>query len=215
MTAGSGRFITIEGGDGSGKSTQAALLEESLIAEGLQVLLTREPGGTEGAEQIRGLLVEGSTQRWDAWSEALLVYAARCDHVVRVITPALAAGRWVICDRFVHSTLAYQGHVGGLGEEPIKALHSLALGRLWPDLVLVLDLPADVGLARAAERGGAARFEARGATFHESLRQAFLTLANAEPGRCRLIDATGSREAVQAKVMQSVRQSFAFGHKPS
>ncbi len=200
-----GRFITFEGGEGSGKSTQAGLLAEALRDEGRPVVLTREPGGTEGAEQIRSLLVEGDAERWDAWSEALLIAAARRDHVRRVIRPALAEGRWVICDRFVHSTLAYQGLVGGVGTAPLKALHTMVLGRLWPDLVLLFDLPAEEGLARAAERGGAARFEARGLDFHRALRQAFRSLAKEEPETCRLIDAGGARESVAARVRAAVQ----------
>lgn len=200
MTARPGRLIAFEGGEGSGKSTQARFLAERLRSAGQSVMLTREPGGTEGAEEIRSLLVEGGAERWDAWSEALLVNAARRDHVQRVIAPALAAGSWVICDRFVHSTLAYQGLVGGIGTTPLKALHSMTLGRLWPDRALIFDLPAEVGLARATERGGATRFEARGLAFHERLRQAFRELAAAEPQTCRLLDAGGTPESVAARV---------------
>ncbi len=200
MRAWPGRFITFEGGEGSGKSTQAKRLADRLRAEGCKVLLTREPGGTEGAEQIRSLLVEGSAERWDAWSEALLVNAARRDHVQRVIAPALAEGCWVISDRFVHSTLAYQGLVGGLGTSPLRVLHGLALGRLWPDLALIFDLPAEEGLRRASQRGGAARFEARGLSFHKALRQAFRDLATAEPDCCRLLDASGDPDSVALRV---------------
>lgn len=201
-----GRFITFEGGEGSGKSTQARALAERLQAEGRQVLLTREPGGTEGGEQIRSLLVEGSAERWDAWSEALLVNAARRDHVVRVIAPALAEGCWVICDRFVHSTLAYQGIVGGLGTSSLKALHGMVLGRIWPDLALIFDLPAKEGLARAAQRGGAARFEARGLAFHQALREAFRSLAAAEPDCCLLLDASGDLDQVGRRVRSALAQ---------
>jgi len=207
MSGQGGRFITVEGGEGSGKSTQAARLAEDLRTAGRKVMLTREPGGTEGAEQIRSLLVEGAAERWDAWSEALLVNAARRDHVQRVIRPALADGTWVICDRFVHSTLAYQGLVGGVGVTPLKALHGMVLGRFWPDLVLIFDLPANEGLARAAQRGGAARFEARGLAFHQALAQAFRDLAAAEPATCRLLDARGEPEAVARRVRAAVDAS--------
>lgn len=206
MRAWPGRFITFEGGEGSGKSTQAKRLAESLQAEGRKVLLTREPGGTAGAEQIRSLLVEGEAERWDAWSEALLVNAARRDHVQRVIAPALAKGVWVICDRFVHSTLAYQGIVGGLGSGALRALHAMVLGRMWPDLVLIFDLPAKQGLARATARGGATRFEARGLAFHEDLRQAFRDLAAAEPACCKLLDAAGTPDGVAARVRTALTQ---------
>ncbi len=199
-----GRLITLEGGEGSGKSTQCQRLARFLRDRNLEVVTTREPGGTEGAEELRKLLVEGAVGRWDAWSEALLVYAARRDHVERVIAPALKAGRWVVCDRFVHSTLAYQGRLGGVGEDAIAALHRLAVGRLWPDLALVFDLPARDGLARAAARGGAERFEARGLAFHQELGEAFRELAAAEPAVCRLIDATGSETEVAARVQAAI-----------
>ncbi|GAB5471034.1 MAG: dTMP kinase [Rhodospirillales bacterium] len=200
----SGRLIVLEGGEGSGKSTQCGRLAERLRARGLEVVRTREPGGTEGAEEVRRLLVEGAATRWDSWSELLLVYAARRDHVSRVIEPALARGAWVVCDRFVHSTLAYQGIVGGLGVEAVVNLHRLALGRLWPDQVLLLDLPVAEGLARAQSRGGAGRFESKGLAFHEALRAAFLTLLAAEPATCRRLDASGSEDAVAARVAAAV-----------
>ncbi len=209
-----GRLITLEGGEGSGKSTQCKRLATFLSANGLDVLTTREPGGTEGAEDVRTLLVEGAAGRWDAWSEALLVNAARRDHVVRIIAPALAAGRWVLCDRFIHSTLAYQGRLGGIGEEAVIALHRLALGRLWPDLTLIFDLPAEAGLARAAARGGGARFEARGLAFHQALGQAFRDIAAAEPGACRVIDATGSEDAVADRVQRAVSPLLGLERAP-
>ncbi len=201
----SGRLITFEGGEGSGKSTQARRLAENLQVQGRKVVLTREPGGTLGAEQIRGLLVKGAADRWDAWSEALLVNAARRDHVARIIAPALADGSWVICDRFVHSTLAYQGLVGGIGTTPLRALHAMTLGRLWPDLTLIFDLSAEEGLARVSEWGGSARFEARGLGFHTALRTAFQELASAEPEVCRLLDARGEIDSVAQRVRVAVR----------
>lgn len=194
-----GRFITLEGGEGAGKSTQARALAQLLRARGKGVVETREPGGTPGAEEIRALLVNGAPGRWDAWSEALLVFAARRDHVERVIRPALARGDWVVCDRFLDSTVAYQGYARGLGAGAIEALHALVIGRLRPDLTLVFDLDPATGLARAAaRRGGEGRFEAQDLAFHQRLRDGFQAIARAEPGRCALIDAGQPLEAVTA-----------------
>lgn len=201
----SGRFITLEGGEGAGKSTQVRALSERLAAAGIDVLVTREPGGTSGAEAIRALLVTGDPDRWNAASEALLMNAARADHVARVVRPELAAGRWVICDRYADSTFAYQG--GGKGADPamLAALHDAATGGLWPDLTLLLDLPVAAGLARAASRaGGEARFEAHDAAFHERIRAAFLARAAAEPGRFKVIDAAAPADAVAAAIWEAV-----------
>jgi dTMP kinase len=204
-----GRFITLDGGEGAGKSTQAARLVALLRARGRRVVATREPGGTPGAEEIRALLVTGEAGRWDAWSEALLVYAARRDHVARVIEPALAQGDWVLCDRFLDSTLAYQGHARGLGAGAIEALHALVLGRLRPDLTLIFDLDPAIGLRRAAERrGGEGRFEAQDLAFHQRLRAGFQAIAAAEPERCRSIDAGQPLEAVARAVEQAVLTRF-------
>jgi len=204
-----GRFITFEGGEGVGKTTQIALLCRRLEAGGRAVLATREPGGTPGAEEIRRLLVTGEAGRWDAWTEALLVAAARRDHVERVIRPALAAGTWVLCDRFLDSTLAYQGAVAGLGRDAIEALHGLVFGRLRPDLTLLLDLDPAVGLARAGKRaGGEARFEARGLEWHRKLRDAFLAIAKAEPGRVTVIDAAREQDAVAGEIARVVESTF-------
>lgn len=204
-----GRFITFEGGEGAGKSTQLRRLQGFLEARGLVVLATREPGGTPGAEEIRRLLVTGEGNRWDAWSEALLVTAARRDHVERVIRPALAGGTWVLCDRFLDSTLAYQGHAGGLGAGAVEALHALAIGRLRPDLTLLLDIAPEAGLARAAaRRGDEARFEGRDLAFHRTLREAFQAIAAAEPARVRTIDAARPEDAVAAAVAQAVAERF-------
>ena len=166
------RFITFEGGEGTGKSTQVARLAERLTRLGLAVLETREPGGSAGAEAIRALLVNGPADRWSARSEALLMYAARSDHIERVIVPALAAGVIVVCDRFADSTAAYQGAGGGADPTLIAALAVGVAGEVKPDLTIVLDLDAATGLARAAARlGGEARFEAKGLEFHERLRR--------------------------------------------
>lgn len=202
-----GRFITFEGGEGAGKTTQIALLRERLAAAGGKVLATREPGGTPGAEEIRRLLVTGEPGRWDAWSEALLIAAARRDHVERVIRPALAAGTWVLCDRFLDSTLAYQGAVAGLGMDSVEALHTLVFGRLRPDLTLILDLDPAVGLARAGKRaGGEGRFEARGLAWHQKLRAAFLTIAEAEPWRCKVVDATRDVPNIAEEIARMVER---------
>jgi len=202
-----GRFITLEGGEGAGKSTQLARLRTLLESRGIAVTATREPGGTPGAEEIRRLLVTGEAGRWDPWSEALLVNAARHDHVARVIAPALAAGRWVLCDRFLDSTLAYQGQT--LGQGAVEALHALAIGRLRPDLTFVLDLLPEVGLARAAaRRGGEGRFETRDLGFHQRLREGFRAIAAAEPERCCLIDASGGEDAVAEQIARVLLERF-------
>jgi dTMP kinase len=199
-----GRFITLEGGEGSGKSTHARRLAEALRAEGREVVLTREPGGTPGAEAIRTLLVTGEPDRWTPWSEALLVTAARVDHVARVIRPALNRGAVVICDRFIDSTRAYQGAGRGLEDAALIDLHNEAVG-LWPDLTLVLLLDETEGLARAAARGDAeARFEASGAAFHGRVQDFFAQLPAAEPARCRAIDAAGSVDDVAARIRAAV-----------
>lgn len=196
-----GRFISLEGGEGSGKSTQARLLAEYLKKTEQDVVLTREPGGTEGAEAVRALLVTGDPDRWTPWSEVCLVNAARVDHVARVITPALARGATVICDRFIDSTRAYQGAGKGIADAELLALHRLACGDLWPDLTLVMQLPAATGLARAgARRGGEGRFEAHEAAFHARVAAFFEGLPVAEAARCRAIDASGDIEAVAARV---------------
>lgn len=195
-----GRFITLEGGEGSGKSTQARRLAQQLRASGHDVVLTREPGGTDGAEAIRSLLVTGDPDRWTPWSEALLMTAARADHVHRVIRPALARGAVVVCDRFVDSTRAYQGDGHGLSDAALVALHDQAIG-LWPDLTLVLLIDAAQGLARAAQRGAAeARFEAIGNAFHSRVQQFFTDLPRRDPQRCRAIAATGGVDDVAAAI---------------
>ena len=156
MPAARGRFVTIEGGEGAGKSTQLDLLVAALGHAGIAAQRTREPGGSEGAEAIRRLLLEGADERWDAIAETLLFYAARREHVTRLITPALDRGIWVVCDRFADSTIAYQGYGRGLPLAELQALHRFALGDFAPDLTLILDLPVDEGLARAATRSGSA-----------------------------------------------------------
>ncbi len=204
MTA-RGRLITLEGGEGAGKSTQVALLQAALAGAGIAVERTREPGGSEGAEAIRRLLLDGADERWDAVGEALLLYAARRDHVVRLIRPALDRGVWVVCDRFADSTLAYQGYGRLLPLADLLALHRFALGDFAPDLTLILDLPVAEGLARAARRSGNAdRFERLDHAFHERLRRGFRQIAADHPERCVLIDAAGDRASVHRAVLAAV-----------
>jgi dTMP kinase len=199
------RFITLEGGEGSGKSTQARRLAERLKAAGHEVVLTREPGGTLGAEAIRNLLVTGDPDRWTPWSDALLMTAARVDHVARVIRPALARGAVVVCDRYIDSTRAYQGAGKGLPDEALVALHNQACGGLWPDLTLVMLLDEATGLARAAARGnGEARFEALGAAFHGRVQGFFARLPGAEPARCVAVDAGRGIDAIAADIAARV-----------
>jgi len=186
-----GCFITLEGGEGAGKTTLARALSQALTACGLEIVLTREPGGTPNAEALRTLLVEGDPGRWSPVSETMLLYAAREDHVRRLIAPALERGAWVICDRFSDSTRAYQGVAGGLDAARIDAIETAALGHFKPDLTLIADLAPQAGLARAAARGEAVtRFEAKDAAFHARLRDAFLAIASAEPERCAVLDAS-------------------------
>ena len=197
-----GCFITLEGGEGTGKSTQTARLAERLRKAGLEVVTTREPGGSPGAEEIRHLLVSGAVDRWSPTTETLLLYAARADHLERVIRPALDRGAWVVCDRFADSTRAYQQSAA---PSLLSALEREVVDCDRPDLTLVFDLPAEDGLARAAARGeGATRFEAREPDFHDRLRTAFLEIARADPERCAVIDARPRAEAVEAAVWAAV-----------
>jgi dTMP kinase len=203
----SGRFIAFEGGEGAGKSTQISRLAEVLRAKGETVVVTREPGGTPGAEEIRALFVGGATTRWEVETDVLLVTAARADHVARLIRPALARGETVLCDRYIHSTLAYQGHGKGVPLATLRALHAFATGDLWPDLVLWLDLPAEQGLARSTKRAAALasgeateqRFEALGLGYHEKVRSGFAALAGEDPRMVR-IDALQPVDAVAAAI---------------
>jgi dTMP kinase len=202
------RFITIEGGEGGGKSTQVARLAGRLRTAGLQVVATREPGGAEGAEMIRKLLVEGEPGRWDAISELLLHFAARRDHVRRTVLPALERGQWVVSDRFVDSTMAYQGFGHQLGRAPIEQLSQLVLGTLKPDLTLILDIPVEKGLARTVTRGVDNRYERMTQDFHERLRQGFLDIAKRDPGRCVVIDATRGADEISAEIAGIVKQKL-------
>jgi dTMP kinase len=202
------RFITLEGGEGAGKTTHLQRLGEALRSTGETVVLTREPGGSPGAEQIRALLVGGAVDRWEPMTEALLHYAARRDHVDRTIQPALESGSWVICDRFADSTMAYQGYAQGVPRDQIEALHRVVLGDFSPALTIVLDLPVEEGLIRAHARGGAGedRYERMGHGFHEKLRAGFLDIAVREPVRCVIIDASRSIDMVAAEIRAAVRE---------
>ena len=199
-----GRFITLEGGEGTGKSTQTRRLAARLEALGVDVLATREPGGSPGGEEIRKLLVTGAPGRWQPITEALLHMASRSDHVATVIEPALAAGRWVVCDRFFDSTVVYQGIVQGVGEARVRALYSDIFGTFAPDLTLILDLEAKTGLARANENGREGRYEEMGEGFHKRVADAFRAIAAAEPDRCRLIDAVGTPDEVEDRLWREV-----------
>jgi dTMP kinase len=198
-----GLFITFEGGEGTGKSTQIRRLAAQLAAEGRDPVVTREPGGTPEAEQLRTLLVAGEVGRWSAEAEALLNYAARDSHLNGVVRPALAAGRLVLCDRFMDSTRAYQGFAGGCSMELIDALERGVVGATRPSRTLVFDLDPAAGLARAHARGDAVaedRYERKGLAFHQKLRDGFRAIAAGEPQRCRLIDASGDVDQVAARV---------------
>jgi dTMP kinase len=207
MTA-RGRLITFEGGEGAGKSTQIKHLEAALAAACLPVVATREPGGTPGAEAIRSLLLDGAPERWFPLTETLMLLAARHDHVVRVIEPALAAGRWVLCDRFIDSTRVYQGLAGALGLALIDQLHRTVLGEFRPDLTLILDLAAPTGLARRQAGAGANRFERMDPDYHERVRAGFLAIARAEPERCTVIDGTPSATVVAGRIRAAVQARF-------
>ena len=202
------RFITLEGGEGAGKTTHLQRLGEALRSTGETVVLTRVPGGSPGAEQIRALLVGGAVDRWEPMTEALLHYAARRDHVDRTIQPALESGSWVICDRFADSTMAYQGYAQGVPRDRIEALHRVVLGDFSPALTIVLDLPVEEGLIRARARGGVGedRYERMGHGFHEKLRAGFLDIAVREPVRCVIIDASRSIDMVAAEIRAAVRE---------
>ncbi len=197
---GRGRFVTLEGGEGAGKSTQVARLVDALGARGIRAIATREPGGSPRAEEIRSVILSGAASRLGPLAEALLFSAARADHLAATIRPALARGDWVICDRFADSTRAYQGAAGGLDPAVISALERIVVGDTMPDLTIILDIPAAAGLQRAARRRGAGeevdRFESETMAFHEALRQGFLAIARRAPDRCVVIDATADPDTV-------------------
>lgn len=216
-----GRFITFEGGEGTGKSTQAGRLAERLRRAGREVVLTREPGGSPFAEHVRGLILSGKTPPHDALSEALLFYAARADHLAATIRPALAAGHWVISDRFSDSTRVYQGYAGGIGLPAVETLETLVVAPTAPDLTVMLDLPADVGLARAAARhqagipdgaqGARDPYEERALAYHERLREGFLDIARREPQRCVVVDAAAPVAQIAGVVWAAVSDRLLKG----
>ncbi|WP_332818657.1 dTMP kinase [Sphingopyxis sp.] len=197
----SGRFITLEGGEGVGKSTQIGALSASLEARGVEVVATREPGGSAGAEAIRTLLMEGSDDRWDARSEALLFAAARADHVARTIRPALTRGAWVLCDRFVDSSRAYQGGGGGITDADILALHRFGSVGLLPDRTFLLTVSPVEAARRLTERGGSDRMGSKPADYQARLAARFVEIAEAEPARWRVVDADAPADRVTAAIL--------------
>lgn len=205
-------MITVEGIDGAGKSTQIRPLAAMLRAAGLVVTVTREPGGAPGANDIRRLLVEGDPERWDALTETLLHVAARRDHLARTVRPALDRGEWVVSDRFADSTMAYQSYGLGIERETVAGLHALAIGDFRPDLTLLLDLPAALGLARIGERrDDENRYERMDTECHRRIREGFLAIAEREPERCVVIDARGSIEDVSDAVRAAVKERLGVG----
>jgi dTMP kinase len=204
-----GHFITFEGGEGSGKSTHAATLAQRLKSLGVEVVLTREPGGSTGAEIIRHILLSGIAKPLGAETEAILFAAARDDHVRNIILPALKGGQWVICDRFIDSTRVYQGALGNVDKRLIRSLERVTVGPAVPELTFILDVPVQVGLARAKSRRGkdvADRFEAESNEFHKKLRQAYRALATDEPKRCIVVDGRAPREVVAGRIWSIVQE---------
>ena len=202
---GPGKFITLEGGEGAGKSTQVRALAQALQKRGLDVLMTREPGGSDGAEKIRDLLLGGSADRWSTKAETLLFAAARADHFERTIEPALKAGRWVVCDRFVDSSLAYQGGAGGLGIETVRELNVFATSGQFPDRTLILVLDEGGERARARDSDGSDRIGGRGADYHHRVDLAFRMIAAEEPERVKLVDASGAPDAVTQRLLDALQ----------
>ena len=202
-----GRFITLEGGEGVGKSTQLKALASAITARGHEVIVTREPGGSEGAEAIRALLMQGGEDKWSARAEALLFAAARADHVEKLIRPALQSGSWVLCDRFIDSSRAYQGGAGGLSDNDVMTLHRIGSEALLPDRTLILWLPDEEAESRVSLRDGANvdRFGAKNRAYHQRVAQGFATFADAEPERIRIINAQGSAGEVTARLVAAIK----------
>ncbi len=200
----SGKFITFEGGEGSGKSTQVLQLARWLEEQEIEVVTTREPGGAPSAEIVRSLLVEGAVDRWQPISEILLHNAARAEHIAHTVAPAIAEGKWVISDRYADSTMAYQGYAHGFDREIIRRIHEAATGGLMPDLTLILNVSVESGLARAGKRSGDEdRYERMGPEFHERVRAGFLEIARRDPKRCCIIDAEAELETVSRSVIDA------------
>ncbi len=212
-----GRFITLEGGEGAGKSTQIKLLAQAFAAASINAITTREPGGSAGGEAIRNLVVSGTTDRWNPTTESLLFMAARFDHLETKIKPALANGQWVLCDRFYDSTYIYQGIAKNVGTDWLDQLYRQLFANTAPDLTLLLDLPPSVGLARTDKRGNVAesRFEQMDISFHESLRAGFLNLAKVTPARIQTVDATQDAASVHAAIIDAVNARFGLALKPA
>jgi len=209
-----GKFITFEGGEGTGKSTQVRRLAEALRAEGHAIVTTREPGGAPGAEDIRKLLVEGEPGRWDPLTEAILHFAARREHLARTVLPALDRGDWVISDRFADSTMAYQAYGQGVPVEKIDALYREIVGDLRPDLTIILDITPEQGLQRASTRaGGETRYEQMDIAFHNKIRNAFLDIARREPARCVVIATSAPLDQVAAQILETVRTRLSLAAK--
>ncbi len=209
LSAAPGLFVTFEGGEGAGKSTQIRLLAEALRARGLTVLMTREPGGSSGAEAVRHVLLSGAAEPYGIRMEAMLFAAARSDHVEELIRPALAAGTVVLCDRFMDSSRVYQGITGNLEQPFVEALERVAINGVMPDCTIIFDLPAAIGMERARKRGAGEsetpdRFEREELETHEKRREAFLDIAEREPLRCRVVDATKAQEVIAAEVLAIV-----------
>lgn len=204
-----GKFITFEGGEGAGKTTQANLLAEALEKAGVETLQTREPGGTFGAEAIRDLVLEGTSDRWSGMTELLLMYAARLDHVEKLIRPALERGVWVISDRFADSSLAYQGYARGLGADRVNELHNVVMSGFEPDLTILFDMDPVLAQKRVETRGeDLTRFDTESLDFHKSLRAAFLKIAEENPSRVHTVDADGSRAHVQNRILFALTKQF-------
>ena len=204
-----GRFISLEGGEGVGKSTQVKALAEALRSRGVDVVVTREPGGSEGAEAIRQLLLSGNDDRWSGQAEALLFAAGRADHVAKTIRPALEVGQWVLSDRFVDSSLAYQGGAGGLGIEAVRAINAFGIGEDFPDRTLVLTLDGAAERARARDTDGSDRIGGRPDDYHRRVEAAFHIIAAEEPERVKLVDAAGSAEQVTRRLLEAVEDLLA------
>ena len=213
-----GKFISLEGGEGAGKTTQIKMLADTLKAAGFDPVITREPGGAPGAEMIRSLLVEGDIARWQPMTEALLHFAARLEHVRETIAPALEEGQWVVSDRFSDSTIAYQGYGHDLGQETMARLHELVLGGFQTDLTLILDIPVEAGLARAGKReagkieagesAGEDRYERMDLDFHRRLRDGFLDIARRNSERCLIVDADQAPDQVHTLIREIVQNRF-------
>lgn len=206
-----GAFITFEGGEGAGKTTQIKAVAAALQKRGRETVVTREPGGTKGAEEIRELLISGASDRWTDLTECLLMNAARTEHVAHVILPALAANKVVLCDRFSDSTRAYQSGAGQLEEADVLAIEAIVTKDARPDLTIIFDLPVETGMARASKRGAADRFEKKGTAYHESVRASFLNIADTDPNRCAVVDASQSADGVTDQILKLLHDRLKIG----